>query len=147
MVLKREFSEGRKKHIKRVMIHRRYKATGPAQDVVEACLERAQYACELRGCMVGDRRGVDWSVHHRLPRRMGGTKRPEVNQPSALLIVCGSGTTGCHGWLEARRAEAHDLGLLLHAGDDPEQVPVALAVGLVWLTVDGRYAHEAPEVA
>jgi len=123
------------------MLSRRYKATGPSPDVVELVLERSQYSCELRGCMVGDRRGVDWSIHHRLPRRMGGTKRPEVNQPPALIVVCGSGTTGCHGWLEARRAEAYDLGLLLHAGDDPAEVPVGLAVGLVYLTTEGTYRH------
>lgn len=146
-MLRRDLPLARRKAIKRVMLSRRYKATGPAQDVVELVLERAQYACEVRGCMVGDRRGVDWSIHHRLPRRMGGTKRPEVNQPPALIVACGSGTTGCHGWIEARRAEAYDMGLLLHAGDDPAQVPVELTVGLVWLTADGRYSDEPPEVA
>ncbi|MGW9196082.1 hypothetical protein [Micromonospora chersina] len=146
-MLRRDLPPARKQAIKRVMLSRRYKATGPDRDVVELVLDRAQYSCELRGCMVGDRRGVDWSIHHRLPRRMGGTKRPEVNQPQSLLVVCGSGTTGCHGWLEARRTEAYDLGLLLHAGDNPSEVPVGLAVGLVWLSPDGRYLHEAPEVA
>lgn len=138
-MLRRDLPPSRKKAIKRVLMHRRYKSTGPAQDVVEACLERAQYACELRGCEVGDRRGVDWSIHHRLPRRMGGTRRLDVNLPSALIVVCGSGTAGCHGWIEARRTESYDMGLLLHAGDDPAAVPVELAVGLVYLTDEGGY--------
>lgn len=146
-MLRRSLPPSQKKALKRTLLSRRYKATGPTPDVVEAALERAQYSCELQGCEVGDRRGVDWSIHHRLPRRMGGTKRPEVNQPSALIVVCGSGTTGCHGWIEARRAEAYDMGLLLRAGDNPAQVPVELAVGLVWLTEDGRYSDNPPEEA
>lgn len=37
---------------------------------------------------------------------MGGTRWPGVNLPSNLLTLCGSGTTGCHGWVEAHPAWA-----------------------------------------
>lgn len=125
--------------MKRTAMKSRYRNTGPRPEVVELCLERAQYSCEPCGALTGDRRGVDWSVHHRLPRRMGGTKRAGVNSPAALLIVCGSGTTGCHGRIESFRAAAYERGLILRAHEDPLVVPVRLSIGLVLLTNDGAY--------
>ena len=125
--------------MKRTPMKSRYRNTGPRPEVVERCLERAQYSCEPCGALTGDVRGVDWSVHHRLPRRMGGTKRAVVNAPSALLIVCGSGTTGCHGRIESYREAAYERGLILRAHEDPLVVPVRLAIGLVRLTNEGTY--------
>jgi hypothetical protein len=58
-------------------------------------------------------RGVRWSIHHRCPRASGGTKRAWVNEPANLLLVCGSGTTGCHGWIESNRTTATPQGLLI----------------------------------
>ena len=69
-------------------------------------------------------------IHHRRARGMGGTKRPEINLPSNLLFLCGTGTTFCHGWIEHNRAEARVNGWLLRSGDDPCKVAV-----LLW---DGR---------
>lgn len=138
-MLRRSLPPSRQKAIKRVLVARRIKATGPSIQVVEVCLERAQYSCEVLGCMVGHRRGVDWSVHHRLPRRMGGSNNTALNLPSNLLIVCGSGTTGCHGWLESRRAEAYDAGFILRAGQVPARVPVSLAYGVVLLDDEGGW--------
>jgi len=56
-------------------------------------------------------RGYGWSAHHKKARGMGGTRR--VMTPADGLILCGSGTTGCHGWVEANRAVAMDLGYLI----------------------------------
>lgn len=33
---------------------------------------------------------------------------------------CGSGTTGCHGWVESHWVEANKMGLRLSRGQDPE---------------------------
>jgi hypothetical protein len=44
---------------------------------------------------------------------------------------------GCHGWLESRRTEAMDQGLILHADDDPTQVPIAVWYGAVLLDNEG----------
>ena len=70
-MLRRNLPPSRAKAIKRVLIHRRYKATGPTRDVVEVVYERAGYSCEICTAAVGDRRGVDHHIHHRRPRAAG----------------------------------------------------------------------------
>jgi hypothetical protein len=84
--------------------------------------------------------------HHRLPRRMGGTSNPAINTACNLLDLCGSATTGCHGFLESHRSEARDCyGWLLRAGADPATTPAVVRGRLVRLTGDGRYEDaEAP---
>lgn len=54
-----------------------------------------------------------YSVHHRVPRGMGGSARSVLNQPPNLLLLCGSGTDGCHGWVEHNRDRGLTLGLLV----------------------------------
>ena len=66
------------------------------------------------------------TIQHRIPRALGGTSRPEINFPSNLLWVCGSGTTGCHGHMESQRTEAYAKGWLVRHGQDPATVPVEL---------------------
>jgi hypothetical protein len=117
------------------------KATKPKPgiraDVVEAVLERDQHSCVVCAKDLNGTRGRDWSIHHRRPRRMGGDRRPETNLPANLVAVCGSGVDGCHGWLESRREEAMEQGLILHADDDPTQVPIAVWYGAVLLDNEG----------
>ena len=57
--------------------------------------------------------GQAQSVHHR--RKPG-----RLWNPSNLLHLCGDGTIGCHGWIEAHPELAHAEGLWLFAGEDPE---------------------------
>ncbi|WGL50661.1 hypothetical protein P5P86_11870 [Nocardioides sp. BP30] len=57
---------------------------------------------------------------------MGGTSRPETNGAANLLLLCGSGTSGCHGRIESNRAEAYDQGWLVSQRDDPREVPVSI---------------------
>lgn len=66
-----------------------------------------------------------WSVHHRQPRGMGGT-RHGAHRLSVLVLVCGTGTTGCHGWIESNRAAARELGWLISKFDpaDPQTIPL-----------------------
>lgn len=67
-------------------------------------------------------RGRAESMHHRLKRSHGGNW-----VPSNVLHVCGSGTTGCHGHIEANPRWANTHGYWLMAGDgDPREVPVYL---------------------
>jgi len=40
-----------------------------------------------------------------------------------LIAVCGSGTTGCHGWIENHRGESYRRGWLVHTNVDPATVP------------------------
>lgn len=66
---------------------------------------------------------------------MGGTRRGDVNSPANLVLLCGSATTGCHGWVEAHPGEAARLGFRLGQWADPADVPV-LYWGRVWARLD-----------
>lgn len=64
------------------------------------------------------------SFHHRQPRGAGGSSREGINSPANLLLVCGTGTTGCHGEIEANRTAAYAAGWLVKHPQDPAAVPV-----------------------
>lgn len=49
---------------------------------------------------------------------MGGTRDPRINDPRNLVALCGSGTTGCHGWIESHRELALAQGWLIASLDD-----------------------------
>lgn len=90
-------------------------------EVRALCLERAGHRCEYCYCSVHGSLG--YSAQHRAARRMGGSRLQWLGGPSNVLILCGSGTTGCHGWIEHHPADAYALGLALRTGWDPEQTP------------------------
>lgn len=90
--------------------------------------ERAGNACEICGV-----RGEN--VHHRRPRGMGGTKFE--GGPENLMVLCGSGTTGCHGWIEGHREEAREQGWLVEQWEHPHRVPVAYRGTWSLLTMEG----------
>lgn len=116
--------------------------TGPSPRARRLVEERAGYCCEV--CGVSLHNGTAWtsaySIHHRRPRAMGGTRDPIANTPANLLLLCGTGTDGCHGRIERERSTAYVYGWLVRQGDDPSRVPL-----WVWhrperpvlLTVDG----------
>jgi 5-methylcytosine-specific restriction endonuclease McrA len=116
---------------------KRRRRTGPSDTVRQEVWDRSGGYCERCGKPVVT---TAMSVHHRRPRRMGGTTDPAVNTPANLAILCGSGTTGCHGEIESHRTEAYADGWLLHTGQDPVDVPVRLRGGpMIFLTVEGGY--------
>lgn len=95
--------------------------SGPSARVRDRVWAREESCC--RRCGRRLTRGVSvCSIHHRQPRQMGGTSRPEVNSLDALALICGSGTTGCHGYIESHREEAYDRGWLVHSWDDPASI-------------------------
>lgn len=61
------------------------------------------------------------SRHHRQLRRHGD------HSAANIVLLCGSGTTGCHGWVHAHPAESYALGWLVHSWHDPKDVPMPLA--------------------
>jgi hypothetical protein len=77
---------------------------------------------------------------------MGGAwHREDTNSPANLVILCGTGTGSCHGWVESNRSKAYELGLLVRQNAAPSQVPIHHAVhGLCWLTDDGEAVTEPP---
>lgn len=121
--------------------------TGPGPKQRNLVVERAQGCCEL--CSVQLHDGVEWirdhSFHHRRPRRAGGSRLASTNAPSNILLLCGSGTTGCHGQVETNRKRALAHGWLLHAQQDPTSVPVDIGPFhvAVHLTDDGTYEEIA----
>lgn len=102
--------------------------TGPSQQIVQAIIGRSTMFCEAgHTCgakYLSGERGYAWSVHHRRSRGMGGSKAPAINLPANLLVVCGSGTTGCHGFLEANPLWAFDNGLRIHTLPQRLTVPI-----------------------
>jgi len=106
------------------------RATTETAELVRA---RAGFRCEK----CGTRSSLRWSIHHRIPRGMGGSKNPILNSPANLLLLCGSGTEGCHGWVESNRTESYAAGLLLRRWQDPLQEPVTLHHGTYLLTDAG----------
>lgn len=132
------------RHVKRTQARSRPRNTGPTSAVVDAVLERAQYACEVAGCPLGDRRGVDWHLHHRRPRQQGGTRRRDTNAPCNLLLLC----PPHHAEIESHRSVAYSVGWLLRQNDNPAEVAVLVQRDRwVYLTGDGDYCDDPPEVA
>jgi hypothetical protein len=76
--------------------------------------ERSEGWCEV--C------GVErvYDVHHRHPRKSGGTKRYWIGLASNALGVCRMD----HNLIEARRKLAMMFGWLVPEGHDPESQPV-----------------------
>lgn len=62
------------------------------------------------------KRIAEFSIHHRKPRGMGGSNSLDINIFPNLIVLCGTGTTGCHGWVESHREQAYEEGLLIHSG-------------------------------
>jgi hypothetical protein len=111
-------------------------------ETVMLVLHRDGYRCVRCSAPIEGPRGEDWSAHHRKPRGRGGD-----NSPSNIVALCGSGTTGCHGFVESYRAEAYVKGWLVHTHHDPVRVPVLVDRESRWvhLTVDGQYCDNPPE--
>ncbi len=78
--------------------------------------ERAQGCCERCG-----RYGAN-NAHHRRNQSQGG---PDTL--SNLMLLCGSGTTGCHGFITEHPLIAIDEGATIPRGDqrEPHEVPVS----------------------
>jgi hypothetical protein len=96
-------------------------------------LARAFYKCERCG---GGPTAFGFSVHHRLPRGMGGSKNANLHQPANLITLCGSGVDGCHGWVESNRDEARAKGYLLYRIDNASEIPFIDIDGIAWLIDD-----------
>ena len=112
----------------------------PTPDTVQTVITRDCGRCVRCGTTVHGVRGKAWSIHHRRPRGMGGSKAPETNSPANLIILCGTGTTGCHGWVESHRNDAYDQGFLVPHSHDPATVPVHhVLYGWVRLTSQGTF--------
>lgn len=102
--------------------------TGPTAATRELVMNRDGFQCVRCGNPVSGEPGIGFSLQHRIPRGMGGSRDPRLNLPSNLILLDGSGTTGCHGEVESHRADAGDAGYLVPRIEDPAAVPVTVAV-------------------
>jgi hypothetical protein len=96
----------------------------------DLCLERDEGKCFRCGTAL-----TSWhSCHHRRLRSGGGTTTLDN-----LIMLCGSGTTGCHGWVHKHAQEARSNGWIVSRyGTGPADVPARhWQWGLVYLTEDG----------
>ncbi len=66
---------------------------------------------------------ADVTAQHRRRRGMGGSKDPLISTPANGVPLCGSGTTGCHGWTERHPLDARLLGWALEAHEDQLAAP------------------------
>ena len=122
------------------------KRTGPSAVVVDMVWVRDNGSCARCGTGLNFAlRGSQWSLHHRRPRGMGGTKEAWVNQPANLVPLCGTGVTGCHSWVESHRQDARDLGWLVprNAVYKAEDVAVTYWDGVLYL-LDDFGGRESP---
>lgn len=116
--------------------------TGPTRAVRDTVKARAAMCCERCGVSVA---AYGHQVHHRQPRQMGGTSRPETNLPSNLLLLC---APRCHDEVESSRQISYERGWLVRPRHDPATSPVWLA-GHGWslLRADGSVAPYNREAA
>jgi hypothetical protein len=115
----------------------------PAAVVRTAFFDRENGRCfRCRRLLRWEQRGAvydgGWSAHHRKPRGRGRSRDVALSVIENCLIVCGTGTTGCHGWVEKHRDRAIEQGLLipgLATTDEyaPARVRVQRLSGSWWL--------------
>lgn len=78
-----------------------------------------------------------YSLQHRDSRAMGGSNASHTNRPGNGIVLCGSGTTGCHGWVESHPRAAQRNGWAVASWADPTTVPVHAADGWALIDHDG----------
>jgi 5-methylcytosine-specific restriction endonuclease McrA len=94
--------------------------------------DRAGDCCER--CGKGLTRESDHSLHHRVFRSRGGQDTVDN-----LVLLCGSGTTGCH-----EQVHKHARGgFNLPSGTNPQMVPIKhWSDRELFLLPDGNYGEE-----
>lgn len=78
-----------------------------------ALKERAHDCCEMCGKYLAN------NAHHRKNRSQGGG-----DNLANLMLLCGSGTTGCHGLVTTEPLMSKRMGWTVRWISDPAEVPV-----------------------
>lgn len=88
------------------------------------CEGRTPWCTAPGGLLLGMPRGA-MSIQHRRAQGMGGTSLEEANSLANLLLLCGDGVRGCHGWTEVGEREAARVrGLWVRHDYDEDGRPV-----------------------
>lgn len=106
-------------------------STGPKRSVADLVRTRDAGVCRRCGHLATNKQ-------HRIGRGMGGTNRTDVNSAAALVLMCGSGTTGCHGWATTHPDEAYATGWAIRRSDTrpPSEIPLTDLRGHTFLLAD-----------
>ena len=67
------------------------------------------------------------NVHHR--RMRSQSPKAVVHNLENMIVLCGSGSSGCHGWVHGNPEESYKQGWLVESWQSPEDVPVRYASG------------------
>ena len=108
------------------------RSTGFPPIVRTLALERSGGRCEICNLWTSD-----IEIHHRRPRGMSGSRRPETNMVSNAFVLCGEHHRHC----ESYRTQAFDNGWLVRQSHLPVKVPVLRRGHWVLLDDVGGY-HE-----
>lgn len=84
--------------------------------------QRSDGVCEQCGMELAT------NAHHRKNKSQLGS-----DSLSNLLHLCGSGTTGCHGYITEHHAESYLKGWSVRSTEDPREIPVLYRGSLVTL--------------
>lgn len=106
----------RGKEMGRTSMRSRPRPTGPAAEVVELVIARDKGRCAACAGLCTGERAIAWSVHHRMGRKHGGTRRTFINLPGNLVLLHGHGSALCHGDVERFRVTAEAKGLVIRDG-------------------------------
>jgi 5-methylcytosine-specific restriction protein A len=92
---------------------RRKRNTGPSASVRDDIHARDK-CCQahVHGFGLDVRCGGGLQIHHKLPRGMGGTSDPTINDPANLVLLCQTH----HAQVESNRSEAYAADLLTRRG-------------------------------
>lgn len=119
---------------------KRSAGTDPDAATVDLVCERDDWRCVVCGDPIRGRRGSEWSVHHRKLRSHGVD-----NRPANLILVCGHGTSLCHGAIHAGPNAAREAGWMVRSTADPAATVMAHSQhGWVLLDNEGGLARVTP---
>lgn len=109
------------------------------QNTSARIVHRDRKCCAWCGNPVHGQRGIDWSIHHRRARSMGGSSLTWVNQAANGVVVHGNGTQGCHGDIESHKELAEQFGFRVYVNGVllPADVPIKHAVH-GWIRMDNE---------
>jgi hypothetical protein len=108
-------------------------------------IARDHHSCRWCGRFVDVESGW-YSLQHRRARGMGGTRRVDTDLACNLVLVCGTGTTECHGYIESHREEAVSRGFNVADRHNPALVPLLDHMGR-WFRFDALGGVEViPEI-